>query len=429
MSKLMSAVGWSLCTLLGVVAFAAAADDGTPNPHMDLFGNYELPSGKVLTGGPFEGGGILFMEAEGMTLGGLFSPAGPDAFESVFPPGMQLNGVRDEGGQVVALDWQIGPDKPMRVQRVFPHRREDISYESAGATISGSLFLPAGPGPHPCIVFIHGSGDQDRYAGPWATYFLQFGVATFVYDKRGAGDSTGDWRDGSFQILADDAVAAVDLLARRDDIDPERIGLHGSSEGGWVAPIAATASPRVSFLMVRVGPGQPAPETVLYEMEWDLREKELTPDELEATVGLTRDILDAARRGQAWDSLDALIDPVRETTWYRKAYGTDRPRGAGQRYWAWQVANANMDPADYVGRLDIPTLWFLAELDENVDTEASEPLLRAAFESAPTTDYDLRVLPEANHAFFVTRDGVPSYTTGYWAAMSTWLQARGFTAE
>ncbi len=429
MSKLTSAVRWSLCALLGTAALTGAGDDGTLNPHIDLFGNYELPSGKVLTGGPFEGGAVLFLEAEDMSLGGVFSPTETGAFESVFPPGMRLDAVRDEYGRVTALDWRLGADTTMRAERVFPHRREEVSFESGDATISGSLFLPAGAGPHPCIVFVHGSGDQDRYAGPWATYFLQFGVATFVYDKRGAGESTGDWREGSFQALADDAIAAVGILASRGDIDAGRIGLHGSSEGGWVAPIAATNSSRVSFLIVRVGPGQPAPETILHEMEHDLSDKNLTPDEFAATVAMTRDILDAARRGQAWESLDALIDPARDTTWYQKAYGTDRPRGASQRYWAWHTANANIDPADYVRQLDIPTLWFLAELDENVDTAASEPLLRAAFEDAPTTDHDLRVIPGANHAFFVTRDGAPSYTTEYWSAMATWLQARGFASK
>ena len=133
MSKLTSAVRWSLCALLGTAALTGAGDDGTLNPHIDLFGNYELPSGKVLTGGPFEGGAVLFLEAEDMSLGGVFSPTETGAFESVFPPGMRLDAVRDEYGRVTALDWRLGADTTMRAERVFPRgglvrerRRDDL---------------------------------------------------------------------------------------------------------------------------------------------------------------------------------------------------------------------------------------------------------------------------------------------------------------
>ncbi|MEO2006559.1 MAG: alpha/beta hydrolase [Candidatus Poribacteria bacterium] len=419
------------CTLfLGVLTLALTAAGATDDsrPDMSLFGNYELSPGQILTGGPFEDGQILLMDGANLSAGGVFIPDGPDAYRSIFPPGVRLGVTRAEDGSVTGIEWQVGDGPPVHAPRVYPHHVEDISFTSSDAKISGTLFVPATPGPHPCIVFVHGSGDMDRYMGPWATYFLQFGVATLVYDKRGVGASTGDWRGSSFETLAADAVAAVEFLTSRTDIDPTRIGLHGSSEGGWVTPIAAASCPAVSFLIVRAGPGEPAPKTVLHEMVWDRREKNLTDDELSKVLDLTSEIFDAARAGQDWTSLDSLIDPARGTEWYSKAHGTGRPRGASERYWGFTVANANIDPTAYLRELHIPILWFLAELDENVDSAASEPLLRAAFAAAPTDDHDLRVLAGANHAFFVVTDGVPAYTTGYWSAMAEWLQARGFTA-
>jgi len=197
----------------------ARADEAALHQHMDLFGNYELSPGQVLTGGPWEDGQVLFMEATNIADGGVFTRADADSFESVFPPGKSFRVVRDAAGDVTALDWQAGAGSTVRAQRVHPQAREDVSIESGDVTLSGSLFLPVGPGPHPCIVLVHGSGDSDRYMGPWVTFFLQSGVGVFTYDKRGVGLSTGDWRDGSYAALADDAVAAVEYLASRDDVD------------------------------------------------------------------------------------------------------------------------------------------------------------------------------------------------------------------
>jgi uncharacterized protein len=71
-----------------------------------------------------------------------------------------------------------------------------------------------------------------------------------IYDKRGSGASTGDWRTSSYEDLANDAIAGIDLLASRSDIDATRIGLHGHSEGAIIAAIAAAASPsKVAFVV------------------------------------------------------------------------------------------------------------------------------------------------------------------------------------
>lgn len=83
------------------------------------------------------------------------------------------------------------------------------------------------------------------------------GIAALLYDKRGTGASTGDWRSASFIDLAGDAAAAMDRLLEESDIDPSRVGLFGSSEAGYIVPMVAVARPLISLIVCRVCPAFP----------------------------------------------------------------------------------------------------------------------------------------------------------------------------
>jgi alpha-beta hydrolase superfamily lysophospholipase len=71
-----------------------------------------------------------------------------------------------------------------------------------------------GQGPHPAIVMIHGAGPQTRRS-PVATWYAYHGFPYFSFDKRGAGKSTGGWREAGLSKLADGVLAAVKLPRER----------------------------------------------------------------------------------------------------------------------------------------------------------------------------------------------------------------------
>ncbi len=142
---------------------------------------------------------------------------------------------------------------------------EPVSFRNGPERLVGSLLLPPGPGPHPAVVAIEGSGDASFRLGWTAGYFpfwkdvaeflVDRGYAVLLYDKPGVNASTGDWRRQSFQDRADEVIAAVQHLAQRDDIDARRIGLVGHSQGGWIAQIAGATHPEeVAFLVLLAGP-------------------------------------------------------------------------------------------------------------------------------------------------------------------------------
>ncbi|MDX3402254.1 alpha/beta hydrolase [Streptomyces sp. ME01-18h] len=110
-----------------------------------------------------------------------------------------------------------------------------------GTSLAGTLSLPAGPGPHPAVLLLHGSGPLDREGNtprlplnlgrPLADALAAAGVAALRYDRRGAGSTPGVWEESGFTDNRRDASAALRALAAHPDIRPDAVGVVGHSEG------------------------------------------------------------------------------------------------------------------------------------------------------------------------------------------------------
>ena len=125
----------------------------------------------------------------------------------------------------------------------------------------GSLLLPAGAqGPFPAVIMLHGSGADSRdifWRTGDAEVFLRAGLAVFIYDKRGTGQSGGDWQTATIEDLAGDALAAVRLLRGRAEIKADQVGIFGVSQGGRLTPVVAAGSDEVAFLINVTGAAVP----------------------------------------------------------------------------------------------------------------------------------------------------------------------------
>lgn len=174
---------------------------------------------------------------------------------------------------------------------------DEVAVDVGDETLEGLVYAPAGTsavddeiggttaGPeslrYPAVVFLHGAGTKDRSGfAEQATHLARSGVVALVLDRRTDGYST--WhRD--YEAMAGDALAGVELLRARPDVDPERVGLFGESEGSWVAPIAAAKDPDVAFMVLVsapiVSPAQQATYATLMALE-DLN----APDPVERAV-------------------------------------------------------------------------------------------------------------------------------------------------
>ena len=137
-----------------------------------------------------------------------------------------------------------------------------VTFQNGEVTLAGNLFVPVGEGPFPAVVIVHGSGKEtsrDLVYHSW--FFVQHGFAVLTYDKRGVGESSGTYKmvdinngESVLEDLAGDALAGVEFLKGRDRIDPNRIGIFGGSQAGWIAPLAASKSSDVAFIVLFSGP-------------------------------------------------------------------------------------------------------------------------------------------------------------------------------
>lgn len=151
-------------------------------------------------------------------------------------------------GAVMAtpLPPSTAPDEPGDV------RREDVRLTLRGLVVEATVRSPASTGAHPAMVLVHGAGRAHRSAlADQAEAFARRGVVTLVADKRSSGYS---FTNRDFDLLADDALVALAHLRTRPDVDPRRVGLWGSSEGGWIVPLAAVRSDAVAFAILVSAP-------------------------------------------------------------------------------------------------------------------------------------------------------------------------------
>jgi dipeptidyl aminopeptidase/acylaminoacyl peptidase len=143
--------------------------------------------------------------------------------------------------------------------------------ESREARLSYQLDLPNRRGAVPAVVIGHGSGEVTKEHCRWlAGGFVERGFATLCYDKRGVGNSTGEYAmvgpqnsERMFDLLAEDMAAGVRFLQSQPGIDRARIGLVGVSQAGWIIPLAATRV-RPAFMIVLSGPTVSVGEEIFY---------------------------------------------------------------------------------------------------------------------------------------------------------------------
>lgn len=146
----------------------------------------------------------------------------------------------------------------------------EITFEnkSDSLTLAGMLMLPEGDGPFRVVVFIHGSGPSFR-SNVWylsvAKYLVDNGIAVILPDKRGCENSEGNWIGVDFKHLAGDVLAAVGYVQEQNIFDYSEIGILGMSQGGWIAPVAASQSVDIDFVATMSGATVTTDEQLVYE--------------------------------------------------------------------------------------------------------------------------------------------------------------------
>lgn len=312
-----------------------------------------------------------------------------------------------------------------------PLRSEDMSFTSGGVRLAGTLVEPRGPGPHPAIVFMHGSGVAPRQSNFGLGYWLAAnGFAVLKYDKRGSGESGGDLMHSTYQQLGDDGAAAARWLQSRPEIDPRGIGFWGISEGGWTAPLAATRFKDAAFVIIASGGGLSPAAGELLDTEDQLKtDGKFTPAQIAQAISFQR-LRDAyMKTGEGWNSYAAALATAQRQPWWNypstDLYGWSKPDSPG---WKMKAATYFYEPGPTLSALSCPILVLFGALDTPAGVKANLAAIHQALSEKRKADATFRVLPQSSHNLFLARTGnendldeTTRFSPDYFPTITSWL--------
>jgi pimeloyl-ACP methyl ester carboxylesterase len=233
-------------------------------------------------------------------------------------------------------------------------RSERLDARSADRAFTAKLSLPQLAGPFPVIVGVHPAddGSRDHYLLRHLESVLPpAGVAVARFDRRGD--------DVPLLDQARDVEAVVDVLVARADVDPRRIGLWGFSQGAWVAPLVATRSARIAFLVLVAATGVSPAAQMRYGTAKQARSFGHTELEIEELLALRTAFEDYARGRRPRAEVQALVDAAKDAPWFPRAWvRPELPRQPG--FWP----DIDFEPAPVFARVAVPVLLFYGEDDE-----------------------------------------------------------------
>ena len=207
--------------------------------------------------------------------------------------------------------------------------------------------------------------------------------------------------------------------------------MHGSSQGGWTAPLMAVRSKDIAFVIVRAGSGVSVRDTMVHEIGWSAREAGLPESAVSEAEAASRTMFDFASRNAAWSDVSAFVAAQKGKSWTKQVW----PLNWSKDGWGkpWSASNVAYDATDSLRKTRVPVLWFLGDMDHNVPTEASERALLVALRESRHPDFQVVRLKGTGHSFTASKTGNNAdivkeshMVAGYWDVMEGWLRERGF---
>jgi len=325
------------------------------------------------------------------------------------------------------------PKKPQEPEVPYPYRTEEIVFENSAkdAVLAGMLTLPAEGVPIAVVILISGSGAQDRDATMMgghkafrvlADYLTWEGIAVLRYDERGVGESTGKVGfDDTTEDFAEDVRSAITFLASHPEMDGIPLGLIGHSEGGLIAPIIASESENVDFIVLLGAPGRVGEEIMIEQVVAHAEESfrmssgrmeergfssfetmQLWDESLKMVRSTQRRILKIVKTETdsttaASMILDILMEniPPSMQSEMKEMLSTQVEAVLSP----WMRFFVTYDPAPVLMRVACPVLALGGEKDRQVLSESNLPIIREALEKGGNTDITVLELENLNHLF------------------------------
>ena len=314
---------------------------------------------------------------------------------------------------------------------------EEVQFRHGDNLLAGGLYRPARPGRHPAVALVLGSGARDRAyggAGPaLGRHFAESGFVCLAWDKPGVGRSTGDFNAQTFRDRAEESLAAVRFLRQRPDVRPDQVGLWGHSQGGMVAPLAASLSDQVAFVIEVSGWQGAAWRQDAVRVEAELRADGFSEADVKEATAFARQRMDLIRGTGPYEELARAQEKVKGKAWFKAVQFCDRTLFDAAR----RVVEHDTGPSWEQVRCPVLVIY------GDKDTSSGPPdelvaTIRRGLVKGGNDDVTVRIFAGADHSLCRSEAGgrkealakapkidvAPDFVPGYLDLMTAWLRQR-----
>lgn len=337
----------------------------------------------------------------------------------------------------VAADRQ-SPGLPWSAPATSQVVTEDRKFTSGGVELAGTLYMPRARKPVAAIVVTHSASSPLHASSLYdhlKTILPALGIAVFVYDRRGSGQSGTQDAGGNFATLADDAIAAAKNLKADPRIDPRRIGTWGLSQGGWISPLAASRSRDIAFVIAVSAPVVTADVQMIFSSTNHLLANGYSQADIDQMVAARTAVDNYMRGTMSRADAQAKLDIAKTRPWFKYLYMGATFRDREVSGWRKEIEN---DPLKNLAAVTVPTLVLYGADDAVVPVADSTQRLKAVASRMPKMQ--VHVIAGADHAMQMSadlktsldpkHDGTESPDSPeYFTLLSSWLTALGLVGS
>lgn len=336
---------------------------------------------------------------------GTLSPDGQTVSGTFFQGGARPLTFKRSNEVVAALKRPQTPKPP------YPYEVKEVSFASgAGDPLSATLTLPKGKGPFPVAILVHGSGPNDRDETifehkPFAViadHLTRQGIAVLRYDKRGVGKSKGDYAKATLLDFAADTQAAVAYVRTLPEIDGQKVGLIGHSEGGATVPLVAQKDPSIAYVVLLAGMVAKGSDVLVAQNEAINRAMGMKESDVKLSASQVRTMLGLAASPK---SNDEVAKDVRAFIATQGLGKTEQDASAQFFSSPWARHLMTYDPVPALKTLKMPVLALNGSKDLQVLPDQNIPPLKAALAQNPKAE--IEVVEGVNHLFQTAKTGAP----------------------
>ncbi|MDY0344696.1 MAG: alpha/beta fold hydrolase [Lentimicrobium sp.] len=347
--------------------------------------------------------------------------------------GNEIMGTFKQGGLELPMNLtretieKIEVKRPQEPARPFPYYSEEVSFQNPGAgiTLAGTLTLPGKEGNFPVVILITGSGPQNRDEEllghkPFlviADYLTRNGIGVLRYDDRGVGQSTGDFKAATTADFATDVESAIAYLKTRKEVNVHKIGLAGHSEGGIIAPMVASESNDVSFIVLLAGTGIRGDKLLLLQQELIAKANGVSETEIEKSIRANSRLFEMVVKSNDNEKLKAdLTNEINDI--FKNDTSAEIPGGmtkdefisiqVDQITSPWMQYFMKYDPATTLEKVKCPVLAVNGEKDLQVPPKENLTAIHNALEKGGNKNITTIEFPDLNHLFQESKTGSPT---------------------